>query len=1347
MYPKDQFSAENQSAQLQRSQEGRREVCALWHFVRTFHGWSEAIVAVAVAVGLALSGSLAVAQSGAGSIQGTVSDSTGAVIPNASIHVVNKATGVTADTKSNNVGFYQVPSLFTATYEATVSAPGFKTYAVTLNLLVDQHAVVNVELVPGEVTQRVEVAADLVQLTTTDTGTVTSTLDNSRISQIPMNTRQIVSLVQKVTPGLENTQSDGTRANGLMMEHLEYVADGVPLVNRNFGGPNASVQGQFPDADSVQEVRVDINDTSAAYATPGTAIITTKSGTNNLHGSLFETAINSYWGTAKNRSQASNYHALPYVRNEFGASAGGPIILPHLYHGKDKSFWFFAYERYSLASTSQESVAVPDAAMEKGDFSELSAIGNPVQLYNPATTAANAACPTPKTVNGVTTWNGGTPINNPYCRTPYGSGISGDPANNQIPAGLLSPSAKLLYSITPSPNNTNNPFGGVGNVSAPNVSYVTVPTITFRLDHNFSEADKAYLRYTSNWQYNRALRNYPSNQPATIAANGFPDGASGYQIIPVTTFAAAAGYTHVFSPTFFSETVISQQWFRQYVGGGGNPNLNYDKMLGMPNNFGETGFPVISGMHTMQYGGTMYQYQENQILSTIDENLTKTIGKQQLLFGGRYRHERLYYLNSRQADTAAFGNNTTGLYDPTTGAVNQGSAHSSTGYSDADFFLGSAGSYSVQLEPPPSWFRDMEFDAYLQDNYHASKNLTIYAGLRYEAHPALQVRGGVMDAFDLTNHALVMATPISQLIQQGWTTQAIITNMQNIGVKFEQASDAGYPGGLVDNANLTVGPRLGLAWLPFGNRWGTVLRGAYGRYIAPTPTRSYNPGPQNLPFAYGYTQNFNTAGQSPDGNPNYLLRYPQSITMGVNASNVVNSSTLTAITPGFGFSVITPDYKPEMATEVNATLEQPLKGNSALRFTWVWTHGSYLDRIYHPNSHPSTFVWESQTGIDPPNGGASVIGTPQQNTYSATATGPYDNTVYGDFGWGEKNGWSNDNSFEANYERLFHNGFGYQIFYVWSRAFRVGDNSSRDSVAYTYRNYYGVNVSPNVTVTSAYPYVMPATPPLPPSGVASYADYHALDAWANYKVDSGIPPQHIQFNYIYDLPIGRGKRFLGNANRFVNELVGGYQIAGDGSILNSTFQPAASMWGPISPIKYYKNWKITDCRSGNCYQEYLWFNGYISPKSIQGPNCSSKCVSGLPPDYVPYQTYIVSDPTNANFGTNNVTVASTVPSFNNGKGPETQGFGTGGANGQPLAKTFLYGPWNWNSDASLYKVFPITERFNLRFNMDVFNVLNHQGTSGANTTDGTIKYLAGGAPGASSFNTPRQMQFTLRLSF
>jgi hypothetical protein len=121
---------------------------------------------------MAMGCSSVLAQSGVGSIQGTITDSTGAVIPGASIHVVNLATSVAADTRSNNVGFYQVPGLFTATYTVTATAPGMKTYKQTIELLVDQNAVINASLSPGAVTQEVVVPGEAAQLTTTDSGAI-----------------------------------------------------------------------------------------------------------------------------------------------------------------------------------------------------------------------------------------------------------------------------------------------------------------------------------------------------------------------------------------------------------------------------------------------------------------------------------------------------------------------------------------------------------------------------------------------------------------------------------------------------------------------------------------------------------------------------------------------------------------------------------------------------------------------------------------------------------------------------------------------------------------------------------------------------------------------------------------------------------------------------------------------------------------------------------------------------------------------------------------------------------------------------------------------------------------------
>lgn len=1279
--------------------------------------------------------SQALAQSGAGSIQGTVTDSTDAVIPGADIHVVNNSTGVATSAKTNSVGFYQVPGLFTGNYTLTVTAPEMKTYRVGIELQVAQTAIVNATMTAGPVTTQVEVSADVVQLTTTDNGTISSTLESNRINQLPMNGRLLLTLAGQTTPGLEST---GQRANGLMPEALEYVADGVPLTNRNFGGEGNSTQAQLPDPDAVQEVRLETTNTSAMYSSPATGIITTKSGTNSLHGSFFETARNNYFGIAKNRNNPANFAAPHLVRNEFGASAGGPIVLPWLYHGKDKSFWFFAYERYSLSNSSNELVSVPTAAMRSGDFSGLVNATGLVQLYDPSTTTYNAACPIPeKTTTEV----------NPYCRTPF--------KNNQISPTSISPVASIYYNLLPLPSPSLadvDPLTG-SNLNATNPNFTVIPTITWRLDHAFNENNRAYLRYTSNDQTNWALRNYPHNAPSSLAYQGFPVNAAGYQGILISNFGTALGYTHVFSPTFFAETILSQQWFMQYVGAGGNPNLNYEQMLGLPNNFGEAGFPNFSGIMSI-LSSTQYQYKENQIISNIDENLTKTMGKHQLQFGARYRHERFQYLPDRNQDTIGFDTESTALYQPSTGSNYGG--YSNVGYGEADFFLGAASSYSVNLEPPMAHYHDMEFDGYLQDNWRVGKSLTLNLGLRYEAHPAAWTKDGLITGFDMATHSLVVPNSPAWYVSHGFTTQAILNNLAAVGANVETASEAGVPSTLMKNYDFTIGPRVGLAWQPFGNRWGTVLRGAYGRYIYPMPVRN---GARNTlsggpPFSAGYSYSYSDANYTPDGQKNYLIRNPIPTIAGQTSGaqsdvGIVNSSSETAITPGFAGNFLQPNLAPDYVTETNFTVEQPLKADSALRVTWLWTHGTNLDHYYRPNyrNNSSNYVWEMDTGTPKPNGGASVIGTPQQNTYAATALGPYDNTVYGDFVRISKTGWSNDNELQVNYQRLFHHGSAYQITYVWAKAFRVGGNTFRDGVTDTALSYVGV-LGTAATMMSAYPVTAPNLPPAVPAGDAPWQEWHGLAVWEQNALDNAIPRHHITFNGIYDFPFGRGKRFLAGSNRLLDELVGGWEVAGSGQVLSQAFFPASGNYGPNNPIKHYKGVKFTDCRSGVCNPAKLWFNGYIAPTAIQGNSCpnsaGSKVVSGLPADYQPYQRPIVTSCTDPNYNTNKVQISAPALNATNKGNPITDTYAPGPYNTNLYSHTVLQGPKNFSADLSMFKVFPITERTNLRFNVDAFNVLNIQGTNNPNTTDGTIQT----APQfSSSYWTPRQVQFTLRFTF
>jgi Carboxypeptidase regulatory-like domain len=1320
----------------------------------TIRKWNVPILAIGVALGMAMCCSNTLAQSGAGSIQGTVTDATGAVMPGALIHVVNQATGVAVDTKANEVGFYQVPDLFPGTYTVSISVANMKTSVKTIDLLVSQTAVVNAAMSAGAVSQQVTVAATT-QLTDPTSGTLSETLENQRINQLPLNQRWLVTLVTETTPGVEayccNNES---RANGLMAEAMEYVSDGAPVNDLNFGGQSEAENALLPDPDAVAEVNVVEADGNAAYATPATAVITTKSGTNSLHGSFFETMRNNAVGIAKGRSNPYNYVAPQYVRNEFGASVGGPIILPHVYHGKDKSFWFFAYERFSLAQVSTADGLVPTPAEEGGDFSGMINGSGVLQtIYDPSTTA-------PATAGGCTNNVGvANAVAANWCRQQYD--YNGKP--NTINPALISPLAKTLYAMTPPPTSSEDPLVA-DNIIINNKQYQYTPTIDFRLDHIFNDKNKAFLSYHQNEEQTYALRT--GSVPETLATANFPAGASGYGDTPVSNFATALGYTHVFSPTFFSETNVSQQWF-DWESGGLYNGTDDDVKLGLPNNFGETGFPSISGMNTESYSGTMYNYQENQIVSQIDENLTKTVAKHQMQFGVRLRHERIYYLNSRNADTTSFANGqTTGLENWTV-ANTSATAWANTGLADADFFVGGANSYSVQLEPPPVWFVDQEYDAYFQDNWHVRQNLTLNLGVRYVAEPPRTTRGDVNDSIDLQNPGIVLGAPISKLISEGWTTQAIIDNMEADGVTFQTAAEAGMPSTLYDGADLNLLPRVGFAWQPFGKR-GTVLRGGYGEYADTMPTRNFNPGPTSVPFAYSYSQNYESATQTPDNLPNYNLRSIQNSTTpyspvspsgtgtpiaGVDSTNVINTNVTGvaqtgAILPGIGGTFFDYDRKPDFAKELNVTVEQPLWGESALRVSYVWTHGSNLDNPYYPNDSPSAYVWEVNTGTLPPSGGAATIGT---NQYAATALGPWNNITYGNFNWSEKEGWSNDPMVQINYQHLFHHGYAYQFQYVRAWPYRLGDNSTRDSQIYPTQDYVSNSLATTTSPAGESAITPGFTPPTRPSGIASYANWHGLNQFEQYILDTGLPQQHIQFNYIMDLPVGTGKKLLGNANRLVDELVGGWQIAGDGQMISQDFQPAASNYGPTSPLQIYKKQHmISDCTSGTCHPDFLWFNGYFSPKVLtpgEGGTCASNCVTGLPGNYIPYETPIDNNPALANFGTNDVLVSSPAILAANSGNPETVSYSPGPAAANVFSHTIIKGPFNYNYDISLYKVFPVTERTNFRVNLDAFNAFNQQGLNNpSSTTSGEVYTQPGVSGGASSYWTPRQLQLSMRFT-
>src|SRR5712692_5717779 len=354
------------------------------------------------------------AQTGTGNIQGTITDVTGAVVPGARVTVTHKETARQYHTIANEAGFYLVPSVQLGPYSITVEASGMETWKGEIVLQTGQTADVNAALKVGAAVTEVTVAGDVTPLVTTSSPTLSNAVERARIEQLPLSGRFFQSLVLSTTPGLDAAASS-PQVWGLRWA-VEFLQDGAVLANRETG----EIMGRPPGLDTVQEFRAETNNSSAKMNRPGTVIVNTRAGTNAFHGAALETAKNNSFGLARRRE---DYYAKPphLVRNEFGLSGGGPVWIPKIYNGTNKTFFFAAFEAFRSISSPTISTSLPSLPMRQGDFSGLiDGQGRTIALYDPWTTDAK--------------WN----------RQPY--------PNNQIPIIRRSPLAAYLYQITPGPS-------------------------------------------------------------------------------------------------------------------------------------------------------------------------------------------------------------------------------------------------------------------------------------------------------------------------------------------------------------------------------------------------------------------------------------------------------------------------------------------------------------------------------------------------------------------------------------------------------------------------------------------------------------------------------------------------------------------------------------------------------------------------------------------------------------------------------------------------------------------------------------------------------------------------------
>jgi hypothetical protein len=614
------------------------------------------------------------AQTGSSVIFGTVTDSSGAALAAASVSATNEATGVAETVNTNETGNYVFPDLRSGTYKVSCSKSGFQTTERTGILIqVDQRARVDLTVQVGEVKQVLEVQGSV---TTVDTfsSTVKDVVDSTRMDVLPLNGRNALSL-QALLPGAIQMGS-GSAASGIALNtNLVFSVNGTRAEQSAYildGGINMdmynNVPAAFPNPDTLQEFSLLENGYSAVNGRDAGAVVNmvTKSGTNQLHGVLYD--------FLRNSDMDSRNFFSPVVsvlhRNQFGGNAGGPALLPH-YNGKDRTFYFFAFEgmRQTQGMTNSSTV-VPSALERQGDFSQSFVKGKLISVAPPSTVTAQ------------------NPIGQPY-------------PNNVIPASQLDPVAlNFTKNFVPLPNSPGNIYNY--NISLPTNDNQVVA----KVDHSFSNANKLSVRYF--WDDSYTVLNY-----AVPSFNGQNDWV---------THNLTINDTHIFSPTLINAATLSvaRNIFirapevtspRTWAALGcvstcvplAPPSVPTDWILGINNGLG-LAIATNYFSHMMNY----------QFIDTV----SWTKGNHLLQFGG---------------DIAKVRRNGRENFDTDPGFTFNGLATGNSGYGYADFYAGAAVSV-YQNSPISSWQYKYTPFLYFQDDWRVSHRLTLNLGVRWEPY-------------------------------------------------------------------------------------------------------------------------------------------------------------------------------------------------------------------------------------------------------------------------------------------------------------------------------------------------------------------------------------------------------------------------------------------------------------------------------------------------------------------------------------------------------------------------------------------------------------------------------------
>ncbi|MBV9771867.1 MAG: carboxypeptidase regulatory-like domain-containing protein [Bryobacterales bacterium] len=952
-------------------------------------------------------------QSTFGTFVGTVQDQSGSSIPAVTITATNVDTAGARTATSNDAGTYELPNLQPGTYVIAAEKPGFaavKTDRVTLDARQERR--VDLTMGVAAVQQTVEVTGQAAAINT-ENANIANTINNSVVNDLPENYRGSSSSPLGAIVALPNVQQDqnGTIAlTGSLPFMTDYSVDGTSTVNVQ---TNAPAVNMYPSTEMLAEFKVSAINNNAELESSADVTVTTKGGSNTFHGSAFEYLQN----RALDATAYGSVEKPAKVWNDFGASLSGPVIIPKLYSGHDRTFFFMDYEGNRKPGSQLVIDNVPTPAMVAGNL------------------------------NGVP----GPPAVNPFTNAPF--------PNNQIPANLLNPVAqKLLSTYYPAPN--YNSGSTIGN-------YRTLERLANQTDGYDIRVDQ-YIG-TKNQLFGRwSWKNLPYQAQATLGSiaqllppiNVQQDNrnlvlSDNYTITAHLVNEFRFGYSNLNTAQnypFSGASVVSSLGLQGLAltsagSDGGFPGFNFSAGTGFtPISHGDIG---PSSSRTIQY----------------TDNISWIKGNHTLKFGVDFRTVSYTTVNNF------------GLADEF-GYLNFLGSFSGNAF--ADLLLG-VPSLNIVFDIGPHIDEiSHHFATYAQDEWRVTKNLTLSFGLRWELQPPFTEAHGNIANFDPVNGGELVypnggLPPAPSVLYSINTCPGVVNTVPCSPVL--TASEAHLPQGLRYTYYRNFDPRFGVAWRPFNND-KTVFRAGFGIFTVPTLG-----GVAYQMAGTGATNSPTYVNALVNGSP--LFQLP-SVAYG-------NGGLVPSDVGTYTFDVAQQiNYRDPQSVQWNVTIERQLLNTWATRISYIGENSYRLPLTTDQNSiRPSTIPY-----------------SPSELPY------PQWGPIYQLGNWG----FANYQDLELQVSHRMASGFYLQAQYDWAKDLSDANNDAPAAYGFEQGNFTG-----------------------PLGFVVGVND--RFDLRDNRGNAPGDRRQRFLLTGIYQLPFGSSRKYLANSNRFVNGVLGGWQLS------------------------------------------------------------------------------------------------------------------------------------------------------------------------------------------------------------